>query len=234
MPPARSVENFGRRRPVNRRNRGPVPTVVDVLTDPMSDRAHDEARNRGSRRAADAEERQLAAALRAEDPGAIAAVEQRYGRMLSGFLRDALPDPASAEDVLQQVLVEVWRRGPKYDPERAGLLTWILMIARSRAIDENRRRRPEPIDPATIAERGGSVGAEADPLLERWRLAGLLDRIPQEEATALRLRFYEELAQPQIAERMGIPLGTVKTRMVRGLARLRQLIVEEEGPDGRA
>lgn len=207
---------------------------MDVLTEPMHDRAHDGATRPGSRRAVDPEERQLAAALRAEDPAAIAAVEQRYGRMLSGFLRDALPDPASAEDVMQQVLVEVWRRGPQYDPARAGLLTWILMIARSRAIDENRRRRPEPLDPTTIAERGGSTGAEADPLLERWRLAGLLDRIPHEEAMALRLRFYEELAQPEIAERMGIPLGTVKTRMVRGLARLRELIVEEEGSDGRA
>lgn len=204
---------------------------MDVLTDPMRDRAHDEATKRGPRRAADAEERQLAAALRAEDRDAIATVEQRYGRMLSGFLRDALPDPASAEDVLQQVLVEVWRRGPQYDPERAGLLTWILMIARSRAIDERRRRRPEPLDPATIAERGGSTRGEADRLLERWRLAGLLDRIPHEEATALRLRFYEELAQPQIAERLGVPLGTVKTRMVQGLARLRQLIVEEEGDE---
>jgi RNA polymerase sigma-70 factor (ECF subfamily) len=110
----------------------------------------------------------------------------------------------------------------------------MLTSAGARAIDERRRRRPEPIDPTAIVDRGGAGDAEADRLLERWRLAGLLERIPQEEAAALRLRFYEELAQPEIAERMGIPLGTVKTRMVRGLARLRQLIVEEEGSDGHA
>ena len=186
------------------------------------------------RRAADPEERRLAAALRAGDRHAVAAVEARFGRLLSGFLRDALPDPASAEDVLQQVLLEIWRRGPDYDPDRAGLLTWMMTIARSRAIDERRRRRPEPVDPADVVERAGPGSSEVDRMLERWRLGGLLDRIPPEEAIALRLRFYEELAQPEIAARMGIPLGTVKTRMVRGLARLRGLILEEEGDDGHA
>jgi RNA polymerase sigma-70 factor, ECF subfamily len=203
---------------------------VEALIAPMLDRADDGAR----RRAPDPEEQRLAAALRAGDRDAVAAVEARFGRVLSGFLRDALADPASAEDVLQQVLLEIWRRGPDYDPERAGLLTWMMTIARSRAIDERRRRRPEPVEPAVAVERAGASGDEVDRLLERWRLAGLLDRIPPEEATALRLRFYEGLAQPEIAERMGIPLGTVKTRMVRGLARLRGLILEEEADDGHA
>jgi RNA polymerase sigma-70 factor, ECF subfamily len=205
---------------------------VDALIEPMLNRPDDGAPRQ--RRLVAPEEERLAAALRAGDRDAVAAVEARFGRVLAGFLRDALPDPGSAEDVLQQVLLEIWRRGPQYDPDRAGLLTWMMTIARSRAIDERRRRRPEPVDPAVVVERAGAGGGEVDRLLERWRLAGLLDRIPQEEAVALRLRFYEELAQPEIAERMGIPLGTVKTRMVRGLARLRQLIAEEEDSDGHA
>jgi RNA polymerase sigma-70 factor, ECF subfamily len=205
---------------------------VDALIEPMRNRAEDGAPRR--RRPADSEEQRLATALRAGDRDAVAAVQARFGRLLSGFLRDALPDPASAEDVLQQVLLEIWRRGPDYDPDRAGLLTWMMTIARSRAIDERRRRRPEPVDPAVVVEHAGAGGGEVDRLLERWRLAGLLDRIPREEAVVLRLRFYEELAQPEIAERTGIPVGTVKTRMVRGLARLRGLILEEEGDDGQA
>jgi RNA polymerase sigma-70 factor (ECF subfamily) len=173
-------------------------------------------------------ERRIAELLRSGDEGAIALVEARFGRVLGGFLREALPDRSMAEEVMQQVLVEIWRRGPDYDAERASLLTWMMTIARSRAIDERRRRRPEPIDPAAIDDGDAAPAAELDQMLERWRLAELLDQIPPEEAVALRLRFYDELAQPEISARLGVPLGTVKTRMVRGLARLRGLIAEEE------
>lgn len=186
------------------------------------------AGERPQRRVADADERRIAELLRAGDEGAIALVEARFGRVLGGFLREALPDRSMAEEVMQQVLVEIWRRGPDYDSERASLLTWMMTIARSRAIDERRRRRPEPIDPAAIDDGDAAPSAELEQMLERWRLAALLDQIPPEEAIALRLRFYEELAQPEISARLGVPLGTVKTRMVRGLARLRGLITEEQ------
>lgn len=184
---------------------------------------------RRERRAGDAEEARIAAALARRDPEAITVVSERFGRFLGGFLAEALPDRGSAEDVLQQVLVEVWRRGPEYDPSRASLLTWMMTITRSRAIDERRRRRPEPVEPDLVAEAVEEpAGAETDELLERWRVAELLTRIPPEEATMLRLRFYEGLAQPEIAARMGMKLGTVKSRMVTALARLRDLIEQEE------
>ena len=93
----------------------------------------------------------------------------------------------------------------------------------------NCRRRPEPISPEALAGAlEESTEAETDELIERWRVAELLSRIPREEATMLRLRFYEGLAQPEIAARMGMKLGTVKSRMVGALARLRDLIEEEE------
>lgn len=184
---------------------------------------------RRERRAAEAEEARLITALNERDPAAIAKLSERYGRFLLGFLRDAAPDPGVAEDVFQQVLTEVWRRGPEYDPTRASLLTWMMTIARSRAIDERRRRRPEPIDPQRVAAVTAGGGEDAtDELIERWRVAELLARIPREEAMILRLRFYEGLAQTEIAERVDMRLGTVKTRMVAGLARLRTLIAEEE------
>ena len=72
---------------------------------------------------------------------------------LLGFLTQMLRDPGTAEDVLQQVLLEVWQRAENYDPDRASLLTWVLTIARSRALDELRRRVPEPLDPAVAAEQ---------------------------------------------------------------------------------
>jgi RNA polymerase sigma-70 factor (ECF subfamily) len=175
----------------------------------------------------DDDDARLARALRRGDEAAAAAVEARYGRILTGFLREALPDPGTAEEVRQQVLLEVWRRGPTYDPARSSPLTWVLLIARSRAADERRRRRPEPVDPAAVAETQGSAGDGFEARLERWRLAALLDRLPEEEAKMLRMRFYEGFSQTEIAARTGIPLGTIKRRMVTGLARLRELIVEE-------
>lgn len=185
---------------------------------------------RNSRRAGDAEEARIAAALAARDPQAITVVSERFGRFIGGFLADALPDRGSAEEVLQQVLVEIWRRGPEYDPTRASLLTWMMTIARSRAIDERRRRRPEPVPPEAFTGAAEEpAAAETDELIERWRVAELLTRIPREEAMMLRLRFYEGLAQPEIAARMGMKLGTVKSRMVAALTRLRELIEEEGG-----
>jgi RNA polymerase sigma-70 factor (ECF subfamily) len=179
-------------------------------------------------RGRDSDQERLIDSLRSRDPSAVATLQSRYGSVLTGFLRSALPDPASAEDVRQQVLLEVWRRGPDYDPARGSLLTWMMMIARSRAIDERRRRRPEPIDPTVLNSTGDAADGQLDELIERWRLADLLGRIPREEALVLRLRFYEGLPQSEIAKRTELPLGTVKTRMVAGLARLRQLISEEE------
>jgi RNA polymerase sigma-70 factor (ECF subfamily) len=121
---------------------------------------------------------------------------------------------------------EVWRRAGDYDPRRAGLLTWVLTIARSRAIDHLRRRVPEPRDPQRPDAR--TVASGDDALLERWRVAQLLSRLPESERALLRLRFYDELSQSEISAATGIPIGTVKARMVRGLTRLREMI-EAEG-----
>ena len=141
----------------------------------------------------DDDDARLARMLHRGDEAAAAEVEARYGRILTGFLRDALPDHGTAEEVRQQVLLEIWRRGPRYDPARSSPLTWVLLIARSRAADERRRRRPEPVDPATVAETHGGR-RRLRGLLERWRLAALLDRLSGEEAQMLRMRFYEGLS----------------------------------------
>jgi RNA polymerase sigma-70 factor (ECF subfamily) len=78
-------------------------------------------------------------------------------------------------------------------------------------------------------ESADVVDSETDRLLEQWRMAGLLARLPHEEARLLRLRFYEDLSQSEISEQTGIALGTVKARMVKGLSQLRDLLEAEEG-----
>ena len=173
----------------------------------------------------------IAAALRSGDPSAIDSLWHEYGRTVFAFLVRTIGDRGEAEDVHQQVFVEAWKRRRDYDAGRGKLLTWLMMIARSRAIDNSRRRRPEPKDPTAVEAGLGGHHDPEDEILERWRIAHLLERIPSDEAELLRLRFYEELSQREIAERTAIPLGTVKMRMVQALERLRGLIEQEE--DGR-
>jgi RNA polymerase sigma-70 factor (ECF subfamily) len=173
-------------------------------------------------------ERRLIRALRREDPRAVELVSEAYGALLRGFLAEVLDDRDAVPDVLQQTLLDVWRRGQEYDPKRASLATWLLVIARSRAIDHMRRRVPEPVDPDSLAafadrDRVDETGA----LLERWRIAGMIAALPRDEARLLQLRFYDGLSQRQIAERTGMPLGTVKMRMVHALDRLRLMVDEE-------
>ena len=170
----------------------------------------------------------LVAGLRRGDPDSLAEIHRTFGVAVLGYLRGALRDGAAAEDVHQEVFLEVWRRGPSFDPARGSLGTWIMLIARSRAIDHLRRRVPEPVDPS--GPRGARLQGEEDPssspdtLIERWRMAVLIAQLPEDEARMLRMRFHEGLSQSEIAERTGIPLGSVKTYMVRGLRRLKGLM----------
>ncbi|MCU0312524.1 MAG: sigma-70 family RNA polymerase sigma factor [Solirubrobacteraceae bacterium] len=187
---------------------------------------------RPQRREPDRAEIRLARRLRSGDPDALSELYTRYGATTFGFLVRALGDRSAAEDVQQQVFTEVWRRSSEYDPQRAGLLTWTMTIARSRAIDHLRKRVPEPRDPEAAGravEARQDTAVEGDALVDSWRMTHYLSQLPEEERTLLRMRFYDELSQTEIAERTGIALGTIKARMVRGLRRMRELIEAEEG-----
>ena len=177
------------------------------------------------------DERILADGLGRRDETAIKDLHALCGRTVMGFLVRTLGDRAAAEDVFQQVFLEAWQRGPSYDPGRAAPLTWVMAIARSRAIDQLRKRVPEPRDPAgslALLESGPETEAVVDELIERWRFAHLLGQLPAQEEELLRRRFYAGATQTEIAAATGIPLGTVKMRMVQGLARLRDLVDAEE------
>jgi RNA polymerase sigma-70 factor, ECF subfamily len=167
-------------------------------------------------------DRRLVAGLRRGDPDTLAEIHRTYAGLVFGYLRRALPDAGAAEDVHQEVFLEVWRRGPSYDPGRSSLGTWIMLIARSRAIDHLRRRTPEPRDPHSGMPESEDAAASPELLVERWAMALMVARLPDEEARVLRMRFHDGLSQTEIAERTGIALGTVKTYMVRGLRRLRE------------
>jgi RNA polymerase sigma-70 factor, ECF subfamily len=174
-------------------------------------------------------ERRIADGLQRRDQQALVDLHAACGRTVMGFLVRVLGQPATAEDVFQQVFFEAWQRGPDYDPARASTMTWIMAIARSRAIDQLRKRVPEPREPGgSLALLEPSEESLVDELVERWRFANLLGRLPDDEADLLRRRFYEGETQTEIAAATGVPLGTVKMRMVQGLARLRDLLDGEE------
>ena len=165
--------------------------------------------------------------LAAREERALADVYARYARPTFGFLLNALRDRATAEDVQQQVFLEVWQRAPQFDPGRGSLFTWIMMIARSRAIDQLRRRIPIPHDPADSPALQTPVEPVVDELVEHWHTVELLERLPHDEAALLRQRFYGGLSQSEISSATGVPLGTVKMRMVSGLRRLRDMMEPE-------
>lgn len=177
-------------------------------------------------RIASPDEQRIADGLQRRDEQALVDLHARCGRAVMGVLARVLGDRATAEDVFQQVFLEAWQRGPEYDPARGSPLTWVLAIARSRALDQLRRRVPEPAGSLALMETGDD--ALFDELIERWRFASLLERLPDEEADMLRRRFYEGASQTEIAAATGVPLGTVKMRMVQGLSRLRDLLDAEE------
>ena len=175
----------------------------------------------------DRDERRLAQRLAARDPVALDEAYARYGRVTFGFLLKTLRDRPAAEDVQQQVFLELWQRAGQYDPARGSLFTWVMLIARSRAVDQLRRRIPEPQDPTTSPALEEVVEPVVDELIEHWHMAQLLRRLPHDEAELLRQRFYGGLNQREIASATGMPLGTVKMRMVSGLRRLRELMESE-------
>ena len=173
-----------------------------------------------SRESGDAE---LARRIEAGGESALEEVYAEPSGAVFAFLVGRMGGRAAAEDVLQQVFVEVWQKAGRFDPERGRLIAWIMSIANSRSIDALRRRVPEPRDPVAVARSGdGPDSGGVDGFLADWDFARAIEGLPEPEGELLRLRFADDLSQSEIAERTGIPLGTVKSKMVSGLNTLRR------------
>lgn len=160
------------------------------------------------------------------DDDAMRALHAEYGSVMFGVIQRLVRDRSTAEDVFQQVMVEVWQRAESYDERRGSARTWLLTLARSRAIDELRRRRPTPVDPESMPDV--AVDGEEDDLIAQWEMAHSLDQLPHDERRLLEMRFRLDMTQAEISEHTGIPLGTIKTRMNRGLNRLRETMLAND------
>ncbi|NYV78571.1 sigma-70 family RNA polymerase sigma factor, partial [Streptomyces sp. UH6] len=171
--------------------------------------------------------------LRAADEHAFAAVYRRWGPLVHTMATRSLGDTHEAEDVTQQVFIGAWRGRDGYRPERGTLGGWLVGITRRKIVDAlaARSRRLTLVDTVTRADDGGGARPEGAPeeVLDRVLLVDALSRLPRGQREVLCLAFYEDLTQAQIADRTGLPLGTVKSHTRRGLLRLRTAIEQGDG-----
>jgi RNA polymerase sigma-70 factor (ECF subfamily) len=174
---------------------------------------------------------------------ALGQLYDRHSPLTLGLLRRMLGNPNEAEEVLQEVFLQVWRDARRYDPERATPRGWLLLIARSRALDRlrsttSRQRRENELMRSEGERAIAPLGTRRLEQHERQRRIGsALELLPREQRQVIELAFYEGLTQTQMAARLGAPLGTVKSRVLLAMRKLREILADEadgEAPTAKA
>jgi RNA polymerase sigma-70 factor (ECF subfamily) len=175
------------------------------------------------------------------DARALEVIYERYSRGVYSLALRLLLDSANAEDVVQETFLKLWRQPAAYQPERGRLLPWLLGVAHHHAVDvlrrrqlEQRHRVPAPPRPngdglADLVESLGLVSSEEDPQLsagavdQRTAVGRALGALPLEQRVPIELAYYRGMTQFEVSTLLGVPLGTIKTRMRLGLQQLRKM-----------
>jgi RNA polymerase sigma-70 factor (ECF subfamily) len=183
-------------------------TVIDVSGQPAADQAAVTRMSRGDR-------------------DALAEVYDRHGRLVYSLALRILKDQSDAEDIVQDVFAQAWRQAARYQPGRGAVVAWLMNMTRSRSFDRLRRRTTQPQSPYD-PETADEIPDTAQPIDEQvaWAgraavVRGALDELPLLQRMAIELAFYEGLTHVEIADRLEVPLGTVKTRIRQGLLKLK-------------
>ena len=168
----------------------------------------------------------LLKAIAARDEAALAQLYDRYRVILFGLLMRILNNREEAEDVLQEVFLQVWRKADDFDENRGRPFTWLVTLARSRGIDRLRtlaaRDRVAEAGAKEVVEAISDAATDAFKSEQRGLVNKALAQLPDEQKRPLMLAYFDGLTQSEIATRLGAPLGTVKTRMRSGLINLRE------------
>ena len=172
---------------------------------------------------------QLVEAVARGSGDALGKLYDRYAPIAYGLARRILPQPDQAEEVVQDVFAQVWRDARRYERGRATVAGWIVMLTRTRAIDRLRARKARPdqtsgVEPGLVAplaspDRSPEAMTISTEDVEHVRAA--LGQLPDNQRTLVELAYYEGMTHSEIAERTGVPLGTVKTRLRTAMATLR-------------
>jgi RNA polymerase sigma-70 factor (ECF subfamily) len=171
----------------------------------------------------------LVSLVASSDDEALAELYDRFGRVAYGLALRILRDDGLAQDAVQEAFLGIWRSADRFLPERGKASTWILTLVHRRSIDLVRRedrRRGEPLEQAPEPIALSTVEGEATLGFRRRVVQEALKGLPPEQREALELAYYGGLTQSELAERLGQPLGTIKSRMFMGLARLRDLLAQ--------
>jgi RNA polymerase sigma-70 factor (ECF subfamily) len=171
----------------------------------------------------------LLSLVASSDEQALGEIYDRFGRVAYGVALRVLRDDALAQDAVQEAFLAVWRSADRFLAERATARTWILTLVHHRAVDLVRRedrRRGEPLESAPEPVAVGGTEDEAELGFQRRAVQEALRRLPPEQRQALELGYYGGLTQSELAEQLGQPLGTIKSRMFTGLSRLRDLLAQ--------
>ncbi len=175
---------------------------------------------------------QLLAFIARGETWALSEIYERYTRLVFSFALKILNDRPSAEEIVQQVFIKVWRSARDYRVERGTFSTWVLSITHHQCIDELRRRRVRPFTQRGDEELPYELASDDDPAqaaqftFERAHVREALQQIPAEQRIVIELAFWGGLSQREIAVYCHTPLGTVKTRSRIGRQKLKQLLQE--------
>ena len=166
----------------------------------------------------------LIAAIRSGNPDAMAQLYARYSSVVYAVALRVLGDTAAAEDVLQEIFIQLWRNPGAFDSGRGNLAPWLVVITRNRAVDSLRKRRPQTeISEITVSVEPDLAGdADRGRAIEKVRAA--LQDMSAAQRSSLEMAYFEGYSHSEIAEKTGEPLGTVKTRIRNGLMLLRKAV----------
>jgi RNA polymerase sigma-70 factor (ECF subfamily) len=161
------------------------------------------------------------------DQGAFSTLYDHTASRVLGLIRRVMIDPAQSEEVAQEVFLEVWQSASRFDPNKGRALTWIMTMAHRRAIDRIRsaqasRNRDTAIGIRDLPTAYDQVSETVEVRIEHERVEAAMSKLSEAQREAVSLAYYGGLSQSEVAERLGIPLGTAKTRLRDAMIRLRQ------------
>jgi RNA polymerase sigma-70 factor, ECF subfamily len=167
------------------------------------------------------DEMRCVARIRAGDQQAFAELYDRYSSVVYAVALRVLQDTGAAEDILQDIFLQLWRKPDAFDSSRGSLAAWLAVIARHRSIDRLRQRRPETDIEDCVIASGTDLRDEAERSLVIEKVRVVMNEMGTDQRAAMEMAFFQGLTHAEIAEKTGEPLGTIKTRIRSGLQLLR-------------